>query len=102
MLSRSPRRSAEQWSAIIADYQAGTESDTEYCQRLKLNFHTFRKRKYAHTGKSVPAFHEVKVASDSTSHVITVHACDGVRIEMPISMDMNAVAQLVRALQHER
>lgn len=108
MSSRSPNRSVQQWSSIIAECRAGTESDAEFCQRSGLNFHTFRKHKYANgkarrrAARQSSACNEVRFEQLPPRGLITVRGPDGVSVELPVSVDMNSVAQLAKALQHER
>ena len=101
MSSRNPRRSATQWAAIIAEYQAGAEDEAAFCQRHQLNRLTFRKHKYANNKTprqtvKPSGFKEVRLPI-TPRECITVHA-HGVRVDVPVSMDMIAVAQLVKTL----
>jgi len=104
MSSRNPRRSATQWSAIIAEFRAGSEDEAAFCQRRQLNKHTFRKHRYRKNRQRIEqqaAFKEVQLKPVTHSALITVHA-QGVSIDLPLSVAVNTVAQLARALQHER
>ena len=100
------RRDAQAWSALLAEYRAGSESDTEFCARHGLSRHTFRKHKYRKAAGRSPAagggFREVKLAPPSGGGHIIVHSAGGVRIEVPVSVGMDAVARLVGALPHGR
>jgi len=103
MSSRNPRRSAEQWSEIITEYRAGSEDDAVFCQRRQLNVATFRKHKYANSKthqRDPVAFKEVTLEPVAARGMITIHA-RGVSVDVPVSMNLDAVVQLARALQHE-
>ncbi|MFK7997477.1 MAG: hypothetical protein AB8B87_25355 [Granulosicoccus sp.] len=42
-MKRSPRKSAIQWAAIVAEYDAGSESEIDFCRRHKLKLVTLLK-----------------------------------------------------------
>jgi hypothetical protein len=70
---------------------------------MNLKLATFRKHKYADS-KRVPArrrsaFSEVRL--ETMPGTITVRTLAGVVVEVPVSIGMSAVVQLVKALQHE-
>ena len=48
-MSKRPRRSAAEWSEIVAQYLAGAESEEAFCQRHDLSRATFRKWRYRNT-----------------------------------------------------
>ena len=102
------RRSAQEWSSLIAECRAGGESDAEFCTRHGLSRHTFRKHKYRYVaGRDLVAsrgsgFTELKVTPPAASGHIIVHSADGVRIEVPVSVGIDAVARLARALHDGR
>ena len=109
MSARGPNRSLDQWRDLITEYRTSNESDVAFCEQRNLNFHTFRKHKYtlSKTVAPTPAFAEVAVKAAASDPglplgLITVHAPGDVRVELPPSMALTAVAQLVHALQHER
>jgi hypothetical protein len=108
-MSRGRRhRSAEEWALLVAEYRAGCEDDAEFCQRHKLSLHTFRKHKYGKRAKRDQAadnpsgFVEVAVSARESERHITVHGLEGVRIEVPVSVGVQVVAELARALHHGR
>lgn len=101
-------RSAEEWARLIAEYRAGSEGDAEFCKRRFLSLHTFRKYKYGQRGRrdlarsGGTAFTEVRVTPPDGGSHITVCGLDGVRVEVPVSLGINAVAELAKALGHGR
>jgi hypothetical protein len=105
MSSRNPRRSADRWSEIIAEYRASSEDDAAFCQRRQLNVATFRKHKYAvnktlHSPAPGSGFTEVTLKPVVPSGLIRVQS-RGVRVDLPVSVDIDMVVHLARALQHE-
>lgn len=94
---------------IINEYRAGSENDATFCQQRGLTLATFRKHKYRQTrpgrGQKSP-FKAVTISSQERGikvpACITVHGIDGVKVELPESVGMDAVAQLARALSHGR
>lgn len=59
----------EEWAILIAEWQAGTESQKDFCERLNLNINTFTyiKGKLAKKNKSAK-FLPVKIVKDTTTH----------------------------------
>lgn len=104
---RASRRSAAQWATIIAEYRAGSEDDATFCQQRSLNLATFRKHKYRRAGRELygqkSPFKAVTISRVVPPGVcITVHGLAGVKVELPATIGMDAVAQLARALTHGR
>ncbi len=112
MPPRAARRSNTEWALIIAEYRAGSEDDAAFCQQRGLNLATFRKHRYGRTrpGREQKSpFKAVtisRVASQEASvpvrACITVHGLDGIKVELPEYVGMDAVAQLAKALTHGR
>lgn len=108
MSPRRKRRSSDEWARLVAEYRAGSEDDAAFCERRGLSRHTFRRYKYGgRRRRSLAAsngggFTEVTVASRDISGPITVYGVDGVRIELPVSVGIEAVVQLAKALGHGR
>ena len=104
---RASRRSAAEWGLIMTEYRAGSEDDTTFCQQRGLNLATFRKHKYGRTRRSCmqqkSQFKTVTISRIAPpSSCITVHGLDGVKVELPSTIDMDSVAQLAKALSHGR
>lgn len=108
MSERRQRRSAEEWALLVAEYRAGSEDDATFCERRGLSRHTFRRYKYGgRRRRSIvasqhAAFAEVRITSPAAAGHITVHGVDGVRIELPIAVGIDAVLQLAKGLQRGR
>ena len=109
---RAARRSTAEWATIIAEYRVGSEDDATFCQQRGLNLATFRKHKYGRTrpGRARESqFKAVMISRIASQEAcitvpacITVHGLDGVKVELPESVGMDAVAQLAKALTHGR
>lgn len=101
-------RSAQEWASLVAEYEGGCEDEPSFCRRRGLSRHTFRKYRYgkrrqrdrAPSGRG--GFREVTVTPQAGAGQITVCGTGGLRIEVPVSVGMAVVAELVRALTHGR
>ncbi len=110
---RASRRSAAEWANIIAGYRAGSADDVTFCRQRGLKLATFRKHKYRLTSSErvqhKSPFKVVTISRVSPQEAcvtvpacITVHGFDGVKVELPPTIDIDAVAQLAKALSHGR
>lgn len=92
----------------MGEYRTGSEGDAEFCKRRRLSLHTFRKYKYGQRGRRElvrgggTAFTEVKIAPPDGDGHISVYGQGGVRVEVPVSVGIDAVAELAKALSHGR
>ena len=57
MVSKAVNRNAAQWAEIIAQYQAGQETELAFCERQGFKLGTFRKWRYQFTKTNEPAKH---------------------------------------------
>ena len=102
------RRSAQEWASLVAEYRGGDEDEATFCERRGLSRHTFRKHRYGQRAKRnreasrKGGFAEVMIAPRPVVGHVTVYGVDGMRIEVPLTVGMVAVAELVKALGHER
>ena len=99
---RRRQRSAAEWAVLIAEFRGGTETETEFCRRHDLGFRTFRRHKYALSSASrrqrEAGFRELAVVAPVATPFITVHGPGGIRVEVPMTTDVDAVAALAKAL----
>lgn len=111
MVQRADRRSAAEWSQIAAEFDACSESEQAYCERLGLVRATFHKWYRIAQGLSKPRTPRrrlsparfVQVAIPSPQRVrelLTVHAGE-VRIDCPASLGIESIARLVKAVRGE-
>ena len=109
-MKRSPRKSAVQWSELVADFSNGTESERDFCTRHGLKLATLRKWRYhyqsrnlAGTEQSPARFVKVNLPDARTPHAAAV-LCIGtdIRLECPASFDVFSLAQLALAVHHGR
>ncbi len=112
MVQRAARRAAAEWSQIVAEFKAGSETAQAFCDRLGLHRVTFgkwcritqglSKPRQAYRRSSATRFVPVTIATPpAIRERLTVYAGD-VRIECPIGLGVESIAQLVKALRHER
>ncbi len=118
MVQRAERRSAAEWSQIVAEFKAGSETGQAFCDRLGLHRVTFgkwcritlglSKPRQAYRRPSPARFVPVTIPTPpafptppANRERLTVYAGD-VRIECPMGLGVESIAQLVKALRHER
>jgi len=109
-MKRTPRKSADQWAALIAEYDAGSENEREFCQRHGFKLVTLRKwryhfkspRKQRSTASRSPFVkvdvHTARVPQESA----VLHIGQDIRLECPASYDVSSLAQLALAVHHGR
>jgi hypothetical protein len=107
-----PRRSAAEWAELIAQYNAGHESDAVFCERHDVSFATFRKWKYRyapHRSASARSptpdrtgFIELTAVKSPSRSSIRIELGGGLSIECPLEMEPTAIAQLIKAIGDER
>jgi len=112
-MKRSPRRSAEYWAGVVAQWQSSGQSESEFCAQQGLVLSTFQKWRRHPQGasaalrrqpRSSSAFVEVRPrpASVGLGESIVLRVGEDVRLECPLSMGVEALARLTRALCHGR
>ena len=109
-MKRTPRKSATQWKALVSEYDAGSESERDFCHRHKLKLVTLRKWRYhfkspkkQRTARSQPPFVKVNVSpSRPVRDTAVLHIGQDVRLECPASFDVPALAQLALAVHNGR
>lgn len=112
MVQRAARRSAAEWAQIVAEFDPAIETEQAFCERRGLLWVTFHKWSRVTRGlckprvsrrRSTPArFVQVSIPTPQRiRELLTVHAGE-VRIECPASLGIELIAQLVKAVRHER
>jgi hypothetical protein len=110
MEKRSERRNAEQWQALVNEFKAATESDSEFCRLRGLGLSSFRKwrRHLNRLGSGPlqpirrPGFVKVMAPTrPAMQEVVTLHL-DAMRIEVPASLGFESIALLARAIRDGR
>lgn len=112
MGTRAVNRNRAQWSEIIAQYQAGQESEQAFCDRLGFKLHTFRKWRYQLAKGGGAQSRQTKgsgfvrvsapASAASVTACLTIHGIGAVRIDCPLNMDVESIARLARAVQDGR
>jgi len=109
-MNRSPRKSAAQWAELVSEYQLGTETEREFCERHAIKLVTLRKWRYHFTPakrpsaqRSQPSFIKANVSASCAPQQSAV-LCIGhdIRLECPASYDISELATLALALHHGR
>ena len=104
MGTRRPWRSAQEWEGLVREFDAGNETLRKFCDRKELGMSTFRKWRQRHSPSYRPratlhgsGFVEVTPGIAPMS-AITLQVGQGLRIECPQGMSVEAIAQLARCL----
>jgi len=109
MSTRSARRSAEQWFGLISQFQASGESAEDFCRTRSLVPSTFERWRGRYAGvrrrrrsRQEPGPGFVPVLTPLRLAGVVVQVGSDVRIECPAQMDIDTLAQLVRAVRDGR
>ena len=103
-MKKSAYRSSAQWTKLIAEYNAGTESEREFCERYDMKLSLLRKWRYRfksqskqHVKKEKPAFAKVNVTTTlrikMDRDAAVLHIGSDFRLKCPASFDISALAQ---------
>jgi hypothetical protein len=113
---RQPRRSREQWAAIIAKQQSSGLTQTQFCREFHLNYATFCARKYdidnnisshdlkrdsqcvEHTSTTSSKLVKVTTRSNVTNNKLTIHH-DNVVLHVPLPVEPEWVVAVLRGIQ---
>lgn len=109
-MKRTPRKSATQWAALVSEYDAGSESEQDFCRRYNLKLVTLRKWRYhfkspkkQRTTRSQAPFVKVNMTPSRTPQETAVlHIGQDIRLECPASYDVSSLAQLALSVLHGR
>lgn len=109
-MQRSPRKPAAQWAELVAEFQASGETERQFCQRNSLVLRTFRKWRYrqirsaqsAQLNRKRGAFVEVTRPVAAVSDSVILCVGDDIKLECPVSMGIESLAQLALAVRHGR
>ena len=111
MVKRRPRKSIEQWKAVIADQQASGLSRHDYCRKHDIHIETFSARlceiKRGLNGRS-----NVSTASIDKPQLVKVHTAghkierdyigiciSDVEVRLPLSVKADWFTQVLKGLQ---
>jgi len=105
-MATNSRRTPQQWAEIVASFHASGMTQHAFCSQHGIGSTTLDKwkRRLADTvpgrtsSKSFISLHPVSDANNST---VTVHAGNGVRVDCPLSMGIDTIAALTRAMASE-
>lgn len=108
--SRTPRRTREQWMALVEQFRTSGLRAEEFCQRHRLVLGTFRKYLYGkaavpqrHAIEKPSGFSPINVSSqlfEPTQHPIQIDIGRGVQLNCSDSIGIDTIAQLALALRH--
>lgn len=110
MTLRRTRRSAQQWAELVGQFKSSDETQEAFCLRLGLGIASFQKycRRLSRNARDVEhakarSFVDVTPRSAAlSSAMVTMHAGSDLRVECPVSMGVEALAQLVRVIRNGR
>ena len=111
MVKRRPRKSIEQWKAVIADQQASGLSRLEYCLKHDIHIDTFSARlseiNRGLNGRSIvsadtiakPQLVKVSTPSRQPEREFIAIAFADVEVRLPPSVQADWFAQVLKGLQ---
>lgn len=105
-MARSHRKTATQWASLVSGYDAGTESERDFCHRHDIKLVTLRKWRYHYKSperkrvvRSPVPFVKVNVSGPrALIEAAMLHIGLDIRLECPALFDVSALAQLALAL----
>jgi transposase-like protein len=105
-MTRNQRKSPAQWGQIIADYENSGMSKGQYCQQHGIGASTLDKwrRRLAGNQGAVPptGFIQINRQSDADQMQVRLQTVSGVTLLCPVSMGLDAIAELTRRIGDER
>jgi len=111
MIKRRPRKSVEQWKAVIADQQASGLSRVDYCLKHDIHIDTFSarlseiNRGLNHRSNKVtnsidkPQLVKVTKAPRNTQREFIAIAFADVEVRMPMTVEADWFARVLKGLQ---
>ncbi len=105
------RKTRDEWSAIVAAYERGTQSAAEFCASHRIERRTLawwrwqlrqpRARRAEHEQKGTVRLLAVKVVEDEAARTrrAVVIAVGGVEVQVDTAVDVDYVASLVARLR---
>lgn len=94
--SRRPRKSRQQWQAIISELESSNLDVQDFCQQRNLNpgsVYAWRKRLGA------APFVELALGTAALSSDFAVELPDGVTVRVPATFDDSALGRLLATLR---
>ena len=110
-MKRSARKSAQQWAALVAEWQSNGDSEVAFCEQRGLVLSTFQKwrrqQRYeaqvaARVAEGHGAFVQVVPRRADRGDCVTIHLGEQLRVDCPLSLGVERLAQLVLAVRHGR
>jgi len=107
MANRAARQSAYEWSQIIAEFNQSGQTVEQFCAQHGYALSTFNRWKLRHSKQhtaqsavksSRPAQPSFVEAMPAQSGTVTITLDDTVRLECPLSMGVEQIARLARAV----
>lgn len=111
MIKRRPRKSVEQWKAVIADQQASGLSRVDYCLKHDIHIDTFSARlsdinrglngRSNQTSNSIdkPQLVKVTKAPRNTQREFIAIAFADVEVRLPMTVEADWFARVLKGLQ---
>jgi len=105
-MTTNPRKTPTQWAEIVASFHASGLTQREFCDRHGIGSSTLDKwkRRVAESapGQTSPAsFIRVHPISDAENTTVTLQTDNGLRVLCPLSIGIDTIAALTRAIGHE-
>lgn len=108
MTTRAPRQSAAEWSHIIAEFNRSNSTVEDFCSQRGYALSTFNRWKLRYSKQSSrhplvmpaqrPGFVEALPAESGS---VTIRLGDYVRMECPLSLGVDHIAHLAKAVAND-
>ena len=105
-MTRNQRRTAAQWAQIIAEFENCGQSKSQYCREHGIGVSTLdnwrRRLANAQTISPGPGFVQIHRHNDADQVQVRLQTGNGVTLLCPVSMGLDAIAELSKRIGHER
>ena len=106
-MTRKQRRSAAQWAQLVAAYESSDLSKSRYCHEVGIGESTLDKWRRRLKGDArdldgVRPSAFVRVNRDPDAERVVVQGANGVRILCPMSIGIESITAIAKALNDER
>lgn len=98
-----PLLDKQKWLALITEWEKGNESQKAFCERLRLNMHTFSYMRnrilVANKKMAKNKFISVQIKEEATVHKprhIILESINGIKMHVPINVDKDRLSQLLQ------
>ena len=108
--TKRKNRTKDDWTTLFTAFNASELTQTAFCKRHGINYHSFRHRdqsspqfvvKRRQAPKEAFAEMEIPSRSSASSSGLVMHVGERVRIECPSDISLESIAAVARGLTHD-